>query len=217
VMRELAQWVFEAGQGETVSIRVVPRESEARYVGVWLDDRVLQAEPNPYSYPYLIYSFNIRRPASQSHVIKLECNFSLLAPPTASYDLWISGSLGSGEFLRTVKRDDLRDVDILFTIAKPAAPRVVMDEKVSQPEQVDEAHDAARSVAAGGAQDVLPTIKLSRIVLTISIRLARELLAALTEALKKDEIARQSGAGLPDDGRVAIVVSNTFALELLME
>src|SRR5262249_256433 len=139
-MRELAQWVFLAGQGETVAIRVVPRESEAGYVGVWLDDRRLEAEPNPLSYPYLVYSFQVRRPAGQSHIIKLECNFSLTAPPTARYDLWISGSQGSGEFLRTVNRDDERDVDIIFSIgpevvdeAAPGTPR-----KRQRPEVVTE-------------------------------------------------------------------------------
>src|SRR5215469_8861385 len=162
-MRELGQWVFEAVQGEAVSIRIVPRQSEARYVGVWVDDQLLQAEPNPYSYPYLIYSFNIRRPAWQSHVIKLECNFSLNAPATASYDLWISGSLGSGEFLRTVRRDDLRDVDILFTIAKPT-PRAKMDDKVSQSEE-DEAHNVAPFSAAGGAEEVVPTIWSDKMLL----------------------------------------------------
>jgi hypothetical protein len=118
-MREIAQWVFEVDPGETVSIRVVPRQSEARFVGVWRDDRPFAAEPNPYSYPYLIYSFTVSRPAGQSHTVKLECNFTPDASAQTRYDLWLSGSLRAGEFLRTVNKDDNHDVDIVFAIAQP--------------------------------------------------------------------------------------------------
>src|SRR5262249_36163190 len=172
---------------------------------------------NPYSYPYLIYSFSIKRPASQGHVIKLECNFSLNAPATASYDLWISGSFGNGEILRKVRRDDLRDVDILFTIAKPGGAREAMDDRVWHADEVEEAHEATPQVAAGGAAEVIATVEPERILLIISATHAGELLAALTGALQKDKSGRERRAGLPGGtaSQVAIVISKDCAVGLL--
>jgi hypothetical protein len=117
-MREVAQWVFEVEPGETIRIRVVPRQSEARFVGVWLEDRLLDALPNPYSYPYLVYSFTVSDSPGQRHVVKLECNFIMDGPTSARYDLWLSGSANSAEFLRTVSKNDKHDVDIFFSVAK---------------------------------------------------------------------------------------------------
>lgn len=141
-MREIAQWVFEVDPGETVSIRVVPRQSEARFVGVWLDDRPFAAEPNPYSYPYLIYSFTVSMPAGQSHTVKLECNFTPGAPAQTRYDLWFLGSLRAGEFLRTVNRDDNHDVDIVFAIAQP--------KRVAEPDEPSPPPDGWSETRGGG-------------------------------------------------------------------
>jgi hypothetical protein len=114
-MRETGQWTFEASPGETVSIRIVPRQSEIVYVGVWFDGAASQPINEPY--PYRTYRFDLSNDAGQRHVIGLECNFATRAPDTASYDLWISGSLGSREFLRTVRKTDANhDIDIVVTV-----------------------------------------------------------------------------------------------------
>jgi len=131
-MRETGQWTFEALPGETVSLRVVPRQSELVYVGVWFDGALKQPIDEPY--PYRTYSFELSDTAGQRHVIGLECNFASQAPDTASYDLWISGSIAGPEFLRTVRKTDpSHDIDIAVTIAEPSKspkfPIVIKEER----------------------------------------------------------------------------------------
>lgn len=101
-MKEVGQWKFEVLLGETVYLRVVARETEARFVRVWMDDnQKLVAADEPYDYRQ--YSFQVFKDPGQKHVLMLECNFPEFAPDAARFDLWIGSDAGR-EFLRMVSK-----------------------------------------------------------------------------------------------------------------
>lgn len=143
-MREIDQWQFSVIPGEKVTFRVAPRETEARFVGVWLDQQKLS--PVSQSQPYDEYVWTVSKELGERHVLMLECNFSAAAPATAEYDFWVIGSETGREFLRSVAKKDgnNQDIDIeffvLMEIYLAAAPPPTKDaEEVEErvPESVD--------------------------------------------------------------------------------
>lgn len=116
-MKEIGQWKFEVFPGEQVYMRVVARQSQARFVGVWNEDhQALKRVDEPYDYDR--YFFSVSKAPGQKHMLLLECNFSQAAPDAARYDLWIGSDMGP-EFLRSVNSTagKNQDIDIEFVVA----------------------------------------------------------------------------------------------------
>jgi hypothetical protein len=119
-MKQVGEWEFEVSPGETVTFKVMPRETEARYVGVWLDGQKMTSLPE--FQPYCEYRWTIIRAVGEIHLLMLECNFSRTAPATARYDFWVIGSKNEKGFLCNVEKKygNNQDIDIQFRVAYEA-------------------------------------------------------------------------------------------------
>src|SRR5436305_7267082 len=132
-MQQTGQWSFEVAPGEQITFRVVPRETQAKSVGVWLDKQKLSSVSQ--FQPYDEYVWTAPTGSREKQVLMLECNFSAAAPATARYDFWIIGSETGREFLCSVARKDGKnqDIDIEFEVmflamvGPPAAEEDVRD------------------------------------------------------------------------------------------
>ena len=120
-MKQVGQWQFDVSWGETVTFRVVPTETEARYVSVWLDGQKMTSLSD-FQQPYREYRWTVFKAVGEIHVLMLECNFSKVAPATARYDFWVIGSANEKGFLCTVekKNGNNQDIDIQFRVADEA-------------------------------------------------------------------------------------------------
>ena len=114
-MRELSQWVFEAAQGEDVSLQINSVGFEGNFVGVGLDSMKLDAALEK---PDNSLHFKVSKPPGLSYRLIFEFNFPTYARDDACYEVNLSGSQG-GSFRRFVyKRDTNHDRDLVVAIGE---------------------------------------------------------------------------------------------------